>query len=68
MIKEESDKRIVQAQEVRQSAGAERERWKLAAEQELNNNFINQGAFRDKTSGSKEVRDTTSIVVCVVTG
>ena len=64
MIKEESDKRIVKAQEVRQSSGAERERWKLAAESELINNFVNQAAFRKSTAAERKKFGTPLPMLC----
>ena len=39
----------MKAQDVRTSIGPTLERWKLAAEAELSNNFVNQGAFHQST-------------------
>ena len=47
--KEEAGKRIVKAQEVKNSTGVALERWKLAAEAELTNNFTGMGAFHEST-------------------
>ena len=49
MIKEESDKRIVKAEEVRASTGRTLDRWKVAAKAEMSNNFVKQGAFHVST-------------------
>ena len=49
MLKEESDKRIVKPTEVKNSTGPILERWKIAAEAELSNNFVKQGAYHVST-------------------
>lgn len=48
VIKEEG-KTIVPLAQVRNSVGAELERWKLAAESELTKNFLDMGAFHEST-------------------
>ena len=65
MIKEESEKRIVKAQEVRQSTGAELERWKLAAEAELSNNFVKQNAYHVSTKAEREAFGAPLPMLCV---
>ena len=49
IILEESEKKIVKAQDVRSSTGATLERWELAAEAEHTNNFKGMGAYHEST-------------------
>ena len=65
LIKEESGKRIVKAQEVRNSTGPELERWKTAAEAELSNNFVQMGAFHESTPEELAMHGRPLPMLCV---
>ena len=65
LIKEESDKRIVKPQEVKSSTGDRAERWKLAAEAELSNNFVNMGAFHVTTDAERRAFGRPLPMLCV---
>ena len=65
LIKEETGKRIVKAQEVRNSTGPVQERWKLAAESELTNNFTGMGAFHESTPEELAAHGRPLPMLCV---
>ena len=65
VVKEESSKRIVPAGEVRNATGKDLERWKLAAEKELHDNFRKLGAFHTSTETEKRAYGRPLPMLCV---
>ena len=65
LTKDELGKRIVKAQEVKASTGAELERWKLAAEAELTNNFKGLGAYHESTPEELNLHGRPLPMLCV---
>ena len=65
LVKEEAGKRIVKAAEVRTSTGETLNRWKLAAEAELGNNFTGMGAFHESTESELRAHGRPLPMLCV---
>ncbi len=64
-VTEESAKKLVSTKDVSASTGAIRERWKLAAEAELTNNFLKMGAFHESTSAERAAHGRPLPMMCV---
>ena len=67
LANDEPKKRIVTTKEVTASTGAMQERWKLAAEAELTNNFLKLGAFHESTSAERAAHGRPLPMLCVWT-
>ena len=58
-------KRIIKPTEVRNSSGAEREGWRVAAENEMNGNFIKTGAYHISTQAERDLYGRPLPMLCV---
>ena len=65
LVKEESGKRIVKTAEIRNSVGEDQQRWKLAAEAELTNNFNSCGAYHVSTKEELAAHGRPLPMLCV---
>ena len=61
----EPGKRIVPTTQVTKSEGAERESWKLAAEVEMQSNFINMHAVHESTEEERAAHGRPFPMLCV---
>ena len=65
LLTEESVKKLVSTKEVSSSTGTTQERWKLAAEAELTQNFQGSGAFHESTSAERAAYGRPLPMTCV---
>ena len=65
ILREEAGRRIISTKEVRESVGEEREKWKLAAEEELTQKFQEMGAFHESTPEELAVYGRPLPMLCV---
>ena len=65
LLTEESGKRLVTTKEVSAATGPRQERWKLAGEAELTNNFLKLGAFHESTATEKAAHGRPLPMMCV---